>query len=50
MYILHVPVMWWYLRLSHTFSPMLYVAMVMVASVMVYAAIEEPANRLLRRR
>jgi peptidoglycan/LPS O-acetylase OafA/YrhL len=50
MYILHVPIMWWYLRESHSFSPMLYVGMVIVASAIVYSAIEEPANRLLRRR
>lgn len=50
MYILHVPIMWWYLLESHSFSPMLYVGMVIVASAIVYSAIEEPANRLLRRR
>ena len=50
MYILHVPVMWWYLRESHTFSPALYVAIVIAASVLVYAVLEEPANRLLRGR
>jgi peptidoglycan/LPS O-acetylase OafA/YrhL len=50
MYILHVPIMWWYLRESHSFSPTLYVGMVIVASAIVYSAIEEPANRLLRRR
>jgi peptidoglycan/LPS O-acetylase OafA/YrhL len=50
MYILHVPIMWWYLRESHSFSPMLYVGMVIAVSAMVYSAIEEPANRLLRRR
>jgi peptidoglycan/LPS O-acetylase OafA/YrhL len=50
MYILHVPIMWWYLRESHSFSPMLYVGMVIAASAIVYSAIEEPANRLLRRR
>jgi peptidoglycan/LPS O-acetylase OafA/YrhL len=50
MYILHVPIMWWYLRESHSFSPTLYVGMVIAASAIVYSAIEEPANRLLRRR
>jgi peptidoglycan/LPS O-acetylase OafA/YrhL len=49
MYILHVPIMWWYLRESHRFSTALYVAMVIVASVVVYGLLEEPANRLLRR-
>jgi peptidoglycan/LPS O-acetylase OafA/YrhL len=50
MYILHVPIMWWYLRESHTFSPALYIAMVIAASALVYTVVEEPANRLLRRR
>jgi len=48
MYILHVPVMWWYLRESHTFSPELYVVIVIAVSAMVYAVVEEPANRMLR--
>jgi peptidoglycan/LPS O-acetylase OafA/YrhL len=50
MYILHVPIMWWYLRESHAFSPALYIAIVIAASALVYSALEEPANRLLRRR
>ena len=50
MYILHVPVMWWYLRASHAFSPALYVAIVIAASALVYAVLEDPANRLLRGR
>jgi peptidoglycan/LPS O-acetylase OafA/YrhL len=49
MYILHVPIMWWYLRESHSFSPVLYVGMVIAASAVVYALLEEPANRVLRR-
>ena len=49
MYILHVPVMWWYLRKSHSFSPLVYVAMVVAASAVVYSVLEEPANRFLRR-
>jgi len=49
MYILHVPILWWYLRESHTFSPALYVTLVIAASAVVYAVVEEPANRLLRR-
>ena len=48
MYILHVPVMWWYLRESRTFSPALYVAIVIAVSAIVYAVVEEPANRMLR--
>src|SRR5204863_613357 len=48
MYILHVPVMWWYQRKSHTFSPALYVAIVIAISALVYGLFEEPANRWLR--
>jgi peptidoglycan/LPS O-acetylase OafA/YrhL len=48
MYILHVPVMWWYLRKSHTFSPWLYIAMVIAVSALIYGIYEEPANRWLR--
>jgi peptidoglycan/LPS O-acetylase OafA/YrhL len=50
MYILHVPVMWWYLRESKTFSPALYVAIVIAVSALVYGLFEEPANRWLRGR
>ena len=50
MYILHVPVMWWYQRKSHSFSAVLYVAIVIALSAVVYGFFEEPANRLLRRR
>ena len=50
MYILHVPVMWWYLRKSKTFSPGLYVAIVIGVSALVYGLFEEPANRWLRGR
>jgi peptidoglycan/LPS O-acetylase OafA/YrhL len=50
MYILHVPVMWWYLRKSHTFSPALYIAIVIAISALVYGLFEEPANRWLRAR
>ena len=50
MYILHVPVMWWYQRKSHTFSPALYVAIVIGISALMYGLFEEPANRLLRTR
>ena len=49
MYILHVPILWWYLRESHSFSPALYVAIVIAVSAVVYAVVEEPANRRLRR-
>jgi peptidoglycan/LPS O-acetylase OafA/YrhL len=50
MYILHVPVMWWYLRESKVFSPWLYVAIVIALSALVYGLFEEPANRYLRGR
>ncbi|MDE3164443.1 MAG: acyltransferase, partial [Acidobacteriota bacterium] len=50
MYILHVPVMWWYLRRSHTFSPALYLAIVIAVSAAVYGLFEEPSNRWLRGR
>src|SRR6185369_13512993 len=45
MYILHVPVMWWYLRKSKEFSPGIYVAIVIAVSALVYGLFEEPANR-----
>jgi peptidoglycan/LPS O-acetylase OafA/YrhL len=50
MYILHVPVMWWYQRNSRTFRPALYVAIVIGISALVYGLFEEPANRWLRSR
>jgi peptidoglycan/LPS O-acetylase OafA/YrhL len=48
MYILHIPILWWYLRWSHTFSPALYIGIVIAVSSVVYAVFEEPANRKLR--
>jgi peptidoglycan/LPS O-acetylase OafA/YrhL len=48
MYILHVPILWWYLRWSRQASPLVYVAIVIGASAVVYRFIEEPANRYLR--
>ena len=50
MYILHVPMLWWYLRWSRDFSACLYIAAVVAVSAAVYGAIEEPAHRWLRRR
>ena len=50
MYILHIPIMWWYLRWSRTFSPTLYVALVIGVSALIYRGFEEPANRYLRSR
>ncbi len=48
MYILHVPILWWCLRRSPEFPPLLYVAIVIAVSAVVYGAFEEPANRMLR--
>ena len=50
MYILHVPILWWYLRWSRQASPAVYVAIVIGISALVYRFIEEPANRYLRAR
>lgn len=49
MYILHVPILWWYLR-WHGVSAALYIALVIAVSAVVYAVFEEPANRWLRAR
>jgi peptidoglycan/LPS O-acetylase OafA/YrhL len=48
MYILHVPILWWYLRCSHAPSAAVYVAIVIGVSAVVYRFVEEPANRYLR--
>jgi len=48
MYILHVPLLWWYLRWSHGFSSAIYLAGVIAISAAVYTLVEEPANRRLR--
>jgi peptidoglycan/LPS O-acetylase OafA/YrhL len=48
MYILHVPILWWCLRRSPEFPPLLYVAIVIAVSAAVYGAFEEPSNRKLR--
>jgi len=48
MYILHVPILWWCLRRSPEFPPLLYVAIVIAVSAAVYGLFEEPANRKLR--
>jgi peptidoglycan/LPS O-acetylase OafA/YrhL len=49
MYILHVPILWWYLR-WHGASAALYIALVIAISALVYGLFEEPANRWLRGR
>ena len=48
MYILHVPILWWCLRRSPEFPPLLYLAIVIAVSALVYGAFEQPANRMLR--
>jgi peptidoglycan/LPS O-acetylase OafA/YrhL len=48
MYILHIPLLWWYLRWSRGFSAGIYVGGVIAVSAAVYSLVEEPANRALR--
>jgi peptidoglycan/LPS O-acetylase OafA/YrhL len=50
MYILHVPILWWYCRWTRQFSALLYLSAVIGISALVYCFIEEPANRWLRAR
>lgn len=50
LYILHVPLLWWYLRFTHHTSPIVYVAAAIAMSALVYRFVEEPANRWLRER
>lgn len=57
MYILHVPLLWWYSRYiwrshssaSQTSAAILYIAIVIVISAAAFEWVEEPANRLIRR-
>ena len=57
MYILHVPLLWWYgrwaaklpVRLGNTASAVAFVTTVIVISSLVFRYIEEPANRGLRK-
>lgn len=49
-YILHVPILWWYSRWVRVAPGLPYMALVVVVSVLVYRFIEEPANRFLRGR
>jgi peptidoglycan/LPS O-acetylase OafA/YrhL len=48
MYILHVPLLWWYCRFSRGFSAAIYLGGVIAVSAAVYSFVEEPANRKLR--
>jgi peptidoglycan/LPS O-acetylase OafA/YrhL len=56
MYILHVPLLWWYSRWvrglpgSFGLPGGFYIALVIAVSALVYRFIEEPANRFLRAR
>jgi peptidoglycan/LPS O-acetylase OafA/YrhL len=50
MYILHVPMLWWYLRWARVASASVYLTAVIAVSAIVYRFVEEPANRWLRRR
>jgi peptidoglycan/LPS O-acetylase OafA/YrhL len=50
MYILHVPLLWWYLRWSRAASGSVYLGAVIGVSTLVYRFVEEPANRWLRAR
>jgi peptidoglycan/LPS O-acetylase OafA/YrhL len=49
MYILHVPLLWWYARWTGSSSGFVYIAAVIAISAGVYRFVEEPANRYLRR-
>ncbi len=58
MYILHIPLLWWYLRLGPpllTWIPgvvlaLVYLAWVVMVAAVVFRYVEEPANRYLRQR
>jgi peptidoglycan/LPS O-acetylase OafA/YrhL len=48
MYILHIPILWWAVRWPGFAVRYLYVAFVVAVSCIVYAVLEQPANRFLR--
>jgi peptidoglycan/LPS O-acetylase OafA/YrhL len=58
MYILHVPLLWWYSRFAfqqmggplHTGAALAYLAFVILASIAAFELVEKPANRWLRNR
>jgi peptidoglycan/LPS O-acetylase OafA/YrhL len=50
MYILHVPMLWWYLRWTRDASAAVFLTAVIGVSTLVYRYVEEPANRWLRGR
>lgn len=49
MYILHIPILWWYARWLPAASAPVYVACVILISAAVYRLLEEPANRGIRK-
>ncbi len=48
MYILHIPILWWVGSWPGFAVRYLYVAFVVAISCVVYAVLEEPANRFVR--
>ena len=50
MYILHVPILWWYPQYPGAICAATYLAVVIGVSACVYHFLEEPANRYLRSR
>lgn len=49
MYILHVPMLWWFSRYAFN-APLIYVACVVAISILAFEFVEKPANRWLRSR
>src|SRR5437899_12471554 len=52
MYILHIPLLWWYKRFwlnPQTVSALIYLVGVVLISGVVFQLVEEPANRRIRR-
>lgn len=48
MYILHIPILWWVVSWPRFAVRYLYIVLVVAVSCVVYAVLEEPANRFLR--
>jgi peptidoglycan/LPS O-acetylase OafA/YrhL len=49
LYILHVPLLWWYRRFTATPSPAFYIAAAVALSAAVFQYVERPLNRRIRR-
>lgn len=49
LYILHVPLLWWYRRFTSAPSPLLYIPAAVAVSAVVFHYVERPLNRLVRR-